>query len=114
MALSVSTPRHLQSIGLLEAVDETFETDINYLYAMALDKIAFLPFGYLMDKVRWYLWREEKGRGSWCWMQRHRTQYSFVVEFHTTRYKLDYRSWHTFSTYCRTIKWHSWSKHQDL
>ncbi|XP_050739110.1 angiotensin-converting enzyme-like isoform X1 [Eriocheir sinensis] len=53
MALSASTPRHLQSINLLTNVDETFETDINYLYAMALDKIAFLPFGYLMDKWRW-------------------------------------------------------------
>lgn len=51
MALSVSTPSHLQSVGLLATVDETFETDINFLYAMALDKIAFLPFGYLVDKV---------------------------------------------------------------
>ena len=52
MALSASTPRHLQTIGLLSNVDESFETDINFLYAMALDKIAFLPFGYMMDKVR--------------------------------------------------------------
>ena len=29
------------------------EADINFLMSMALDKIAFLPFGYLMDKWRW-------------------------------------------------------------
>lgn len=29
------------------------ETDINYLLKMALEKIAFLPFGYLIDQWRW-------------------------------------------------------------
>lgn len=29
------------------------ESDINFLMSMALDKIAFLPFGYLMDQWRW-------------------------------------------------------------
>lgn len=29
------------------------ESDINYLMKMALDKISFLPFGYLMDQWRW-------------------------------------------------------------
>uniref|UniRef100_A0A671V3H3 Angiotensin-converting enzyme n=1 Tax=Sparus aurata TaxID=8175 RepID=A0A671V3H3_SPAAU len=47
LALSVSTPKHLQSIGLLD------KSDINFLMSMALDKIAFLPFGYLMDQWRW-------------------------------------------------------------
>ncbi|KAK4313338.1 hypothetical protein Pmani_015292 [Petrolisthes manimaculis] len=50
LALSASTPRHLQSVGLLGNVDDSYETDINFLFAMALDKIAFLPFGYLMDQ----------------------------------------------------------------
>ncbi|XP_077108784.1 angiotensin-converting enzyme isoform X2 [Ranitomeya variabilis] len=53
MALSVSTPKHLHSIGLLEKPDENEESDINYLMSIALDKIAFLPFGYLMDQWRW-------------------------------------------------------------
>ncbi|KAM3592839.1 uncharacterized protein V6R79_026353 [Siganus canaliculatus] len=53
LALSVSTPKHLQSIGLLDKVEENTETDINFLMSMALDKIAFLPFGYLMDQWRW-------------------------------------------------------------
>ncbi|NWS81100.1 ACE enzyme, partial [Toxostoma redivivum] len=53
MALSVSTPKHLHSINLLDQVTENKESDINYLMSIALDKIAFLPFGYLMDQWRW-------------------------------------------------------------
>lgn len=53
LALSVSTPKHLQSIGLLDKVESNSESDINFLMSMALDKIAFLPFGYLMDQWRW-------------------------------------------------------------
>uniref|UniRef100_A0AAX7W1A7 Angiotensin-converting enzyme n=1 Tax=Astatotilapia calliptera TaxID=8154 RepID=A0AAX7W1A7_ASTCA len=53
LALSVSTPKHLQSIGLLDKVENNYESDINFLMSIALDKIAFLPFGYLMDQWRW-------------------------------------------------------------
>ncbi|XP_059494632.1 angiotensin-converting enzyme [Stegostoma tigrinum] len=53
MALSVSTPKHLHSIGLLDKVEDNQASDINYLMSIALDKIAFLPFGYLMDQWRW-------------------------------------------------------------
>uniref|UniRef100_A0A8C5N3T6 Angiotensin-converting enzyme n=1 Tax=Leptobrachium leishanense TaxID=445787 RepID=A0A8C5N3T6_9ANUR len=53
LALSVSTPQHLHSIGLLDSVQDNKESDINYLMSIALDKIAFLPFGYLMDQWRW-------------------------------------------------------------
>uniref|UniRef100_A0A672PYN2 Angiotensin-converting enzyme n=1 Tax=Sinocyclocheilus grahami TaxID=75366 RepID=A0A672PYN2_SINGR len=53
LALSVSTPKHLQSIGLLDKVEDNKESTINFLMSMALDKIAFLPFGYLMDQWRW-------------------------------------------------------------
>uniref|UniRef100_A0A5F8GM13 Angiotensin-converting enzyme n=1 Tax=Monodelphis domestica TaxID=13616 RepID=A0A5F8GM13_MONDO len=51
LALSVSTPKHLHSIGLLD--NEGEESEINYLMSIALDKIAFLPFGYLIDQWRW-------------------------------------------------------------
>lgn len=29
------------------------EYDINFLMKMALDKIAFIPFSYLIDQWRW-------------------------------------------------------------
>ncbi|XP_062072101.1 angiotensin-converting enzyme [Lepus europaeus] len=53
LALSVSTPAHLHKIGLLDHVTNDTESDINYLLKMALEKIAFLPFGYLVDQWRW-------------------------------------------------------------
>ncbi|XP_042639493.1 angiotensin-converting enzyme [Orycteropus afer afer] len=53
LALSVSTPAHLHKIGLLDQVTNDMESDINYLLKMALEKIAFLPFGYLVDQWRW-------------------------------------------------------------
>ncbi|KAK8746314.1 hypothetical protein OTU49_017362, partial [Cherax quadricarinatus] len=61
LALSASTPHHLQSIGLLENVDDSYETDINFLFTMALDKIAFLPFGYLVDLWRWEVFSGKTG-----------------------------------------------------
>ncbi|XP_069883830.1 angiotensin-converting enzyme isoform X2 [Dipodomys merriami] len=53
LALSVSTPKHLHSINLLEHEGGGYEYDINFLMKMALDKIAFIPFSYLIDQWRW-------------------------------------------------------------
>jgi len=55
LALSVKTPKHLKEIGLLDesTVIDDYETSINFLFSMALDKIAFLPFSYIMDRFRW-------------------------------------------------------------
>lgn len=33
------------------------DSDINFLLKMALDKVAFLPFGYLIDQWRWSVFR---------------------------------------------------------
>uniref|UniRef100_A0A914X619 Angiotensin-converting enzyme n=1 Tax=Plectus sambesii TaxID=2011161 RepID=A0A914X619_9BILA len=52
MALSVVTPQHLQKIGLLNSTSSN-EQDINFLFKQALGKVAFLPFGYLIDVWRW-------------------------------------------------------------
>ncbi|KAF8795129.1 Angiotensin-converting enzyme-like protein [Argiope bruennichi] len=53
IALSVATPKHLAAIGLTEEIEEDYENDINALMDMALDKVAFLPSGYLIDAWRW-------------------------------------------------------------
>ncbi|MDO9248537.1 MAG: M2 family metallopeptidase, partial [Phenylobacterium sp.] len=50
--MSALTPTYLNQIGLLEKVPGA-EEDIPYLLKMALDKIAFLPFGLMIDKWRW-------------------------------------------------------------
>ncbi len=52
MALSV-TPEYLKAIGLLDAVQAGERARVNQQMKMALDKVAFLPFGLLIDKWRW-------------------------------------------------------------
>lgn len=55
MAIAVQTPAHLSSIGLLKSDDPTFESEINFLMKSALERVSFLPFGYLVDQYRWAL-----------------------------------------------------------
>lgn len=51
IALSV-TPAYLKKIGLLATVPDSSK-DIGLLLYKALEKVAFLPFGLLIDKWRW-------------------------------------------------------------
>ena len=57
IALSV-TPEYLKKIGLLDTVPPE-SADTGYLLKMALDKIAFLPFGLLIDQWRWKVFTGE-------------------------------------------------------
>ena len=81
LALSVSTPAHLKKIKLLAddtVVDEsnpnfvtsTFyysanverffaEMNLNFMFSTALDKIAFLPFGLMLDMYRYKIFSGE-------------------------------------------------------
>lgn len=53
IALSI-TPSYLVQIGLLdEAQVPSADKDIGLLLRQAMDKVAFLPFGLLVDKWRW-------------------------------------------------------------
>jgi peptidyl-dipeptidase A len=51
IALSV-TPEYLKKIGLIDVVPPA-SGDIDYLLRRALEKVAFLPFGLVVDKWRW-------------------------------------------------------------
>src|SRR5258708_19897580 len=57
IALSV-TPEYLKEIGLLTKVPGA-GGDLGLLMKMALDKIAFLPFGLLVDQWRWKVFSGE-------------------------------------------------------
>ncbi|HLW55534.1 MAG TPA: M2 family metallopeptidase [Candidatus Angelobacter sp.] len=57
IALSV-TPEYLKEVGLLQNVPPE-SADTGYLLKMALDKIAFLPFGLLIDQWRWKVFSGE-------------------------------------------------------
>ena len=57
IALSV-TPDYLVKVGLLDKAPGP-EGDLEYLMRMALDKVAFLPFGIVVDQWRWKVFSGE-------------------------------------------------------
>jgi peptidyl-dipeptidase A len=57
LALSM-TPGYLKEIGLLDRVPSE-RADLEYLMQLALDKVAFLPFGLLIDQWRWKVFSGE-------------------------------------------------------
>jgi peptidyl-dipeptidase A len=64
IALSV-TPEYLVQIGLLPRNKvPSADKDIGLLLRQAMDKVAFLPFGLLVDKYRWRVFNGEIGNGN--------------------------------------------------
>lgn len=57
IALSV-TPKYLKKIGLIDTIPAESK-DIGLLMKMALDKIAFIPFGLMVDQWRWQVFSGE-------------------------------------------------------
>jgi len=57
IALSV-TPEYLKQIGLLNEIPSA-DADIPLLLKQALEKVAFLPFGMLIDQWRWKVFSGE-------------------------------------------------------
>lgn len=57
IALSI-TPEYLVEVGLLDRVPDQ-GGDLGHLMKMALDKVAFLPFGLLVDQWRWKVFSGE-------------------------------------------------------
>jgi peptidyl-dipeptidase A len=57
IALAI-TPEYLQKIGLLDKIPPP-EADIPLLLKQALEKVAFLPFGLLIDQWRWRVFSGE-------------------------------------------------------
>ena len=63
VALSI-TPAYLEQIGLIDE-EPPASADLGLLMRMALDKIAFLPFGLLVDQYRWKVFSGEIGEGDY-------------------------------------------------
>ncbi|HWN41564.1 MAG TPA: M2 family metallopeptidase [Thermoanaerobaculia bacterium] len=59
IALSI-TPEYLKQLGLIEQVPDPSK-DVGLLMRQALDKVAFLPFGLLVDQWRWKVFSGEYG-----------------------------------------------------
>ncbi|MGA8709723.1 MAG: M2 family metallopeptidase [Thermoplasmata archaeon] len=75
IALSV-TPEYLVQVGLLDRATDP-DGDIGLLLRRALEKVAFLPFGLVVDKWRWEVFsgaiRPDEYNASW-WEMRQRFQ----------------------------------------
>jgi peptidyl-dipeptidase A len=75
IALSI-TPEYLIKIGLLDKAPDASK-DIGLLLARALDKVAFLPFGVVIDQWRWKVFSgqtpPEKYNEAW-WQLRQKYQ----------------------------------------
>ena len=53
------TPGYLEEVGLISSAEESEEAVVNRQMQMALDSIAFLPFGKLIDEWRWAVFAGE-------------------------------------------------------
>lgn len=53
ITLSAKSAKHLKRLNLISSNVDDPEVLLNNLYSMGMSKIAFLPFGYLMDLWRW-------------------------------------------------------------
>jgi peptidyl-dipeptidase A len=75
IALSV-TPPYLKQIGLIDNVPDP-QADIGFLLYRAVDRVAFLPCGCLVDQWRWKVFSGEVGPGDYnkaWWELRERYQ----------------------------------------
>nr|ALJ94035.1 angiotensin converting enzyme 2 [Rhinolophus alcyone] len=66
MSLSVATPKHLKTMGLLSPdFLEDNETEINFLFKQALTIVGTLPFTYMLEKWRWMVFKGEIPKEEW-------------------------------------------------
>ena len=74
------TPDYLKKVGLIDKVVSNDQSTINQQMRMALEKIAFLPFGKLIDQWRWKVYSGETKTEDYnkSWWQL-RTQYQGVA-----------------------------------
>ncbi|KAG5320838.1 ACE enzyme, partial [Pseudoatta argentina] len=77
VALSVTTPQHLQTLGLANTFIDERSADINYLFALAMDKLVLLPFSIAMDRWRWDVFRGYVNKKEYnCHWHRLKEQYT--------------------------------------
>ncbi|CAK9824619.1 Angiotensin-converting enzyme [Anthophora retusa] len=79
VALSVGTPRHMQTLGLGNKYIDESTGDINYLFSLAMDKLVMLPFSIAMDRWRWDVFRGYINRDEYnCHWHRLMEQYAGI------------------------------------
>ncbi|CAF1022627.1 unnamed protein product [Didymodactylos carnosus] len=59
IGMFVLSPTHQATLGFIDKTIINEKYEMNFLMRMALQKVAFLPFAYIMDKYRFALFRNE-------------------------------------------------------
>ncbi|XP_060525929.1 angiotensin-converting enzyme-like [Cylas formicarius] len=67
IVLSVFNPVHLHRVGLSNESTDVFERNINFLMLMALKKVTYAPFAYLIDQWRYQIYETGVNRMNSDW-----------------------------------------------
>ncbi|KAG7188772.1 hypothetical protein KM043_008390 [Ampulex compressa] len=78
ISLSIFTPEHLQKIGLYNNSTDDYGSSINFLMLMALRKVAYIPFAYIVDQWRWRVFSDGVADMTTRWWEL-RLQYQGIV-----------------------------------
>ncbi|XP_024941481.1 angiotensin-converting enzyme isoform X2 [Cephus cinctus] len=78
IGLSVFTPKHLHDIGLYNNSTDDYEMNINFLMLMALQKVTYMPFAYIVDQWRWRVFSDGVADMTTRWWEL-RLQYQGIV-----------------------------------
>ncbi|XP_034947061.1 angiotensin-converting enzyme-like [Chelonus insularis] len=77
--LSVMNPYHLKKIGLYNSTNlNDYETTINFLMLMALRKVVYLPFAYIVEQWRWRVFSDGVADMTAKWWEL-RLQYQGII-----------------------------------
>lgn len=69
ISLSVYNPTHLHLVGLFNNDTSNYETNIRFLFELALKKVAYAPFAYLVDLWRYEIFRNGVSNMNSDWWQ---------------------------------------------
>ncbi|XP_066588650.1 angiotensin-converting enzyme-like [Prorops nasuta] len=78
IGLSVITPQHLHRLGLYNNFTNDYESNINFLMLMALRRVAYMPFAYIIDQWRWRVFSDGVADMTTRWWEL-RLQYQGIV-----------------------------------
>ncbi|XP_076285295.1 angiotensin-converting enzyme-like isoform X2 [Lasioglossum baleicum] len=78
IGLSVFTPQHLSKLGLHNNSSDDYGSNINFLMLMALRKVAYMPFAYIVDEWRWRVFSDGVADMTNSWWEL-RLQYQGIV-----------------------------------
>ncbi|CAH0717042.1 unnamed protein product, partial [Brenthis ino] len=68
--LSVYNLQHLQRVGLYQNKShDPYEVSMNFLMSMALEKVAYLPFAFMVDQWRWSVFEDGVHNMNTRWWQ---------------------------------------------